>query len=247
MKNNKLLKILINFGLSDNEANVYLSSLSLGPTTILKISKATSMKRTTIYSVVESLKQKGLMNMELKGWKRLFVAENPEKLNNILKAKQEELKNNLPQLLAMYNLKGSEGFIKYYEGLEAIKSVYENLLEDIKAHDYYYVVCDTKQWLALDQKYFLNFIKRRAKYNIKIRLLLQDSKIAREHKKMEKIFNEKIKFLPQGTSLTTDLIVIPKRVVIHQLTQPTIAMVIENNSIIQMHRELFELIWKTIR
>jgi HTH-type transcriptional regulator, sugar sensing transcriptional regulator len=244
MKSDNLEKILINLGLTDGESRVYLVSLNLGPATILKISRAAEIKRTTVYSIVDSLKQKGLVNVEIKGWKKLFVAENPEKLDSILETRRRELKNNLPQLLAMYNLKGDEGFIKYYEGIEGIKTVYEGLLRDIQARDEYMVIADPELWYDLDQKYFADFIKRRAKLNINIRMLLQDSDIAREHKKFEKNFNDKIKLLPENTAFTANIVITPQKIVFHQLTQPIMALVVENKSIIKTHQEIFELMWK---
>ena len=104
MKNKKLLQILIDLGLSENEASVYLAALSLGPTTILKIAKTAEMKRTTIYSVIDSLKKRGLINIEIKGFKTLFTAENPEKLETMLDSHREQLRNSLPEFLGMYNL-----------------------------------------------------------------------------------------------------------------------------------------------
>lgn len=247
MQKNKLTKILINLGLSENEAKVYFASLSLGPSTILKIARTAEIKRTTVYSVVESLRQKGLMNIELRGWKKLYTVESPEKLKFILENKKNELQDSMPEFMAMQNLKESGSFIKYYEGLESIKSIYEGLLKDIKSGEDYLVIGNQEQWFNLDKKYFLNFIKRRAKLNIKIRMLLQDSKIAREHKKIEKNYNEKIKILPSKINLTTNLVIIPRKIVIHQLTPPIMAMVIENKNIIQMHREFFEIMWDSIK
>ena len=108
------------------------------------------------------------------------------------------------------------------------------------------VISDQKKWIEADEKFFKNFTERRAKLNINIRLLLQESETAREFKKFEKNYNERIKILPKGTSLTTNLVVIPQKVVIHQMTPPIMAIVIENKSIIQLHKELFEIIWKSI-
>jgi sugar-specific transcriptional regulator TrmB len=246
MKNTHLFSVLINLGLSEKEAEVYLACLSLGPTTALKISRSASLKRSTVYTLIETLKQKGLMSMEVKGFKTLFVAENPEKLEIMLKAKKEELKRILPDLVALYNLKGGEGKIKYYEGLESVKSVYEFLLRDIKSHEDYLVIGEQNLWYKLDIKYFQDFIVRRSKLNINIRLLFPDSKIAREHKKIEKNYNEKIKILPPNTHLTTNMIITPQHLVIHQLTSPISAIVIENKSTIQTQRELFEIIWRSI-
>ena len=245
MKNNQLIQTLTELGLNEKEANVYVSALSAGPSPILKIAQAAGLKRTTVYSVIESLKQKGLMTIELKGWKKLFAAEDPEKLETILETRRLKFKNLLPEFSALYNLKGGESFIKYYEGLEAMKSVYEGLIRDVRPHEDYSIIADQRRWYELAPEFFEDFTRRRAKLPINIRMLLQDTLTARKFKKHEKIYNLKIKFLPEGTSLITNLVVIPKKVMIHQLTPPIMAMVIENKSIVQMHQQLFELIWRS--
>ncbi|HRY82504.1 MAG TPA: helix-turn-helix domain-containing protein [Candidatus Moranbacteria bacterium] len=246
MKNN-LLAILKDMGLSDLEASVYLASLSLGPASVSKISRNSDVKRTSVYPIINSLKQKGLMNIELRGWKKLYTAESPEKLKFIIDDKLNKLKNGLPDFMAMYNLRGGESFIKYYEGIAGIKSVYESFLRDIQPHDDYLVISDTEEWFNLDPEYFSSFLERRAKFNINVRMLLQDKEKARELKKKEQGLNFKIKLLPPETKLTTNMVVIPQRILIQQLTPPIIGIVIENKSIIQMNQQLFEIMWKSIK
>ncbi|MCX6807465.1 MAG: helix-turn-helix domain-containing protein [Patescibacteria group bacterium] len=248
MKYGHLNIVLANLGLSDKEASVYLAMLPLGATNVLKIARASGIKRTTVYSILDDLKQKGLVNIEIKGLKNLYLAENPERFNLTLKSQQENFRDALPELLDLYNLKADKGSIKYYEGLEAIKSVYEGMLRDVQPNDRYMVISDQKKWQKLDAKYFLNFIRRRGELNINlnIRLLLQDSKVARAHQKVQSQFNEKIKILPSGTDLNTNLVIIPKRVMIHQLVPPFLAVVMENKNIIKMHQEFFEIMWQTI-
>ena len=246
MKNEVFIESLKDFGLSEHEALVYFASLALGPATIQKIAEAAEVKRTTVYTIVESLKQKGLMNIELRGLKKVYSPENPEKLETVLDVKKQKLAKLLPEFSALYNLKGGESFIKYYEGLEASKSVYEGLIQDVKPHDDYLIISDLPKWLNLDKEYFMNFTARRAKLNISIRMLLVDCPEAREFKKVGPNYNFKAKLLPEGMQLTTNLVVIPRRVVIHQLTPPIMAIVIENKSVIQFHRETFEMLWKSL-
>ena len=62
----KLQSVLVRVGLSENEARVYLSAASLGPSTVQKITGAAGVKRTTGYSVLESLKSRGFRS-RLKG------------------------------------------------------------------------------------------------------------------------------------------------------------------------------------
>ncbi len=245
-KNNKLVEILKEIGLSENEASVYFTMLSLGSSTVLNISRTSKIKRTTVYSTLETLKQKGLVNIQVKGFKQFFVAEDPKKLENILEERRNKFKNALGEFSALYNLKGGESFIKYYEGIEAVKNTYEGLLKDIAPHDDYLVIGDQSHWIKLDPEYFQKFIEKRAQMNINIRLLFTDSKISKEHKKFEKNYNEKVKILPKDTALKTNLVITPQKIVIHQLTEPIMAIVIENKSIIQMHKELFEIIWKSL-
>ena len=246
MKNTTLTDALKDLGLSENESKVYFASLSLGPATVLKIARVAEIKRTTVYSVIEALQQKGLMNVEVRGLKKLFFAAAPEKLESILEARKDRFKSLLPEFAALYNFRGAEGFIKYYEGLESVKSVYESLIADIKPHENYLIIADQKKWISLDKDYFQNFTERRAKLPIKIRMLQTDTEVSREYKKYEKNFNYKMRFLPAKTTLTTNLVITPQKVVIHQLTPPIMAIVIENKSIIQMHQEIFEVIWNTM-
>ncbi len=247
MHNQQLIETLTEFGLSENEAKVYFGALSLGPSSILKIAQAAEIKRTTVYTVVKALQHKGLMRIEMKGWKKLFVAEPPENLESIIEARKQKFKQLLPEFSALYNLKGGESFIKYYEGLEGVKLAYENLITDLRPHDFYLIVSHMKPWMELDQEYFEDFIRRRAKLNLDIRALFQDSDIARKLQRSQPLYKASVKLLPSPTSLKTNLVVTPQKVIIHQLVPPIIGIVIENKSVIQMHKEMFEIMWNSIK
>ncbi|HQH28571.1 MAG TPA: helix-turn-helix domain-containing protein, partial [Oligoflexia bacterium] len=112
-------------GLSANEAEVYLGALSCSRASVQQLARASGVKRTTVYYVVEQLKKKGLLNIQVKGLKEFVVAETPEKLDSMLDERKRLAQSVLPELLALYNFQGSDSFIKYYEGPEAMKSVYE--------------------------------------------------------------------------------------------------------------------------
>lgn len=239
-------QILIDLGLSENESLVYLAALSLGPCKVSDIARISGIKRTTVYFVIDSLKESGLMFIEHKGFKKLFVAEDPERLEKILEKKRSNLFSILPDLSTMHNLKGKSSSVKTYEGIEAVKSAYEDLLKEMKVHEEYLAVSDMKKWYGQDPDYFKNFIERRAKMNINVRLLLQDSDIARGQKSKEINYNEKIKILPFGTNLTTNLVITEDKALVHQLDEPVMAIVVSNRSVINMYKEFFEIMWKVL-
>lgn len=246
MENEKLLLVLKEIGLPDEEAKVYLAALAFGQTTVLKLSRTTNIKRTTIYGIIDSLKEKGLMRIELRGLKQLYAAESPEKLEIILERRKNEFSRKLPEFMALYNLSGGESVIKYYTGLESMKEIYRQTLREINPKDNYSVITNQERWHALDPKFADSYIEDRAKLRINTRLLFQDSPIAREHKKFEKNFNEKIKILPAGTALNVDTILLPNKLIVLELHPPYMTVVIENKSIVELQRQMFEMVWKSL-
>ncbi len=246
MAQKRLLQTLTNIGLTEKEARVYLASLSQGPSTILKLAEATNLKRTTIYSVIESLKQKGLMSVELSGWKKRFTAMDPQALSLTLKQREQSFETVLPEFISLHNLKSDGGTFRYYEGIESVKAVYEGLLRDVAPGSDYLIISDIGAWLEVDEKWSADFRERRAATPVKMRLLTQDSEAARHYRKYAQNFNAQVKLLPEQTMLKTNAVIIPQRLVIHQMRPPVMAIVIENESIIQMQRQLFEIIWTSL-
>lgn len=244
MKNQKLLEILKDIGLDEAEAQVYLTSLSLGPTTVLKIARGSNIKRTTVYGVIESLQNKGLMRIDLKGLKQLYIAENPEKLEIILDNRKREFSSKLPDFMALYKLEGGESSIKYYTGLKAMKRVYLSTLEDIRHGDEYLVVTNQKKWFELDPDFWMKeYIEERAKLPCKTRLISQDSDLAREHQKFQRNYNEEFKIFDSSVSLSIDMVLVPNKLIIVDLLPPLTTLVIENRNIIELQKQMFEIIW----
>jgi len=247
MHNEKLHKLLIDVGLNENEASVYLTALSLGPTTILNISKNSGIKRSTVYDIVNSLKTKGLMRVDLKGLKQTYVCENPEKLDAILETRKRDFSAKLPELMAMYKLQGSESSIKYYSGLKAMKQIYLDTLADIKHGDEYLIITNQEKWYNLDPEFWMEeYIEERAKLPCKTMLLCQDSSVAREHKKFEKNYNEKIKIFKQSIQVNIDMVLTKNKLIIVDLLPPLTTLVIENKNIIELQKQMFHVIWDSI-
>src|SRR3989338_18231 len=128
----QLLTELKRLGLSEKEAQVYLSALELGPAPVQDISHKAKVNRATTYVMIEALATRGLMSTFVKGKKRFYVPESPDRLMSILRIQQKELeeKHNefqktLPMLLALFNAEGAKPQIRYLEGSEGLKTLRE--------------------------------------------------------------------------------------------------------------------------
>lgn len=246
MENNKYIEILKDIGLSEHEAEVYFTMVSLGSSPVLKIARASGIKRTTIYSVLESLKSKGLVRVEPKGFKKMFVAESPERLETILENRKNKFKVNLLDFMQIYNKGGGESLIKIYEGSESARSVYENLLNDIKPGEDYMIIAGMKKAYETEKAFYDSLRDRRAKLPIRVRMLTTDPEDEETQfvTKYQKNYNMEVKALPAETRLATNMVITPRRILIHQFDLPVLVIVIENKSIIKMQTELFEVLWK---
>lgn len=129
------LKELIEFGLSEKAARVYLASLELGPSPVQLIAKKADVNRPTAYVMIEALSSRGLMSSFEKGKKRYFSAENPEHLLVLLdseresvKTKEGSIKKILPELKKFADYFSDRPGVSFYEGLDGIAALREDVI-----------------------------------------------------------------------------------------------------------------------
>ena len=77
----KIQEALGKFGLSENEQEVYLLLLKRGWSTALQLARAGKVKRTTLYRVLETLAQKGLVETQLMIKPPFTMPRTPNSLN----------------------------------------------------------------------------------------------------------------------------------------------------------------------
>ena len=242
----KNIKTLQEFGLSDEEAKVYLASLSTGPASILRISQVSGVARTSVYRVFDSLSKMGLMRLELKGLKKLYASESPENLKRILEWKNQKLEELLPNLLSAFSKQGKNTLMKYYDGIEGVKSVYEMLVRDTVRGEPYYVISSHSEWYDLDKKWFEKFSEKRNNRGFDFRFMLLDSEYGRLLQKRQSIYHQQIKILPKNLHFTSVIIITPQRVLVHNLNSHVEGLVIENSNIIEMFFQVFNLLWHSV-
>lgn len=244
MAQKRLLKLLQSLGLDDKEAQVYLASLSLGPASVLDIARAAQLQRTTVYSMVDTLQHKGLMSVEVKGFKNKFVAEDPRALKGIIAAKTESLADALPELDALYNLKGQNSLIKYYNGLDGLKVAYRKMLDSLRPNDIYMAIGDTEKFIALDPPYVHAFLNERAT-RCRGKVLLVGNPEGKDYQQRN-YPNTEVKLLPPHLTFNTSEIIIPTQVIFPHVTPPVVTTVVENQKIVDAQRQMFELIWASL-
>ena len=124
MENNS---ILIEAGLSEEQAIVYDALLEKGPQRASNLSKWTGIKRGLTYKILEQLKNMGLVEEKGgKGTVAVFIASHPslllgniERREKELSLSKEMLSHSLGGLVSKYNLIVGKPNVQFYEGDEA--------------------------------------------------------------------------------------------------------------------------------
>ncbi len=127
-------KQIIEFGLDEKEARVFLAALELGGESVLAIAKKAGINRVATYDALETLIARGLISTFIKGKRTYYTSVEPDQLELILEkekveleARHEKLKTLLPDLNSIYNFSNKKPKVSYYEGkagLLAIRSTF---------------------------------------------------------------------------------------------------------------------------
>ena len=90
--------MLEDLGLTNAEAKIYLALLQEGQSKTGKIIDVTKMQSSTVYHVLGSLIEKGLVSYILIGKIKYYQAESPESFLFFLDEKKRKLEESLPRL-----------------------------------------------------------------------------------------------------------------------------------------------------
>ena len=159
-------------GLKEKETRVYLAGLELGASSIQNVAKKAEITRPTAYEIVRILQEKGLFRETQQGKKRLFIANSPEKILNILRLQKRELEEKerefiriIAALESRYALK--DGGMQIFKGKEGLKVLQEQILYTAKKD----IVVFTSEKVQV-RKYYAALEKRLGKLSIREKTVL---------------------------------------------------------------------------
>lgn len=251
----RLISQIEELGLSNKEARVYTANLILGPSGVQQISELSGIKRVTTYVILESLVGMGLASQAVKAKKTLFNAESPENLKRLLDTREKQIKDQriqlediLPELISIKGLPKDAPLIKFYEGIEAIRSINTDFFKELGASG----VKQTYGISDLDQlKKILPTIedeggnKSRIEAKIKSKFIYTSSKgpIMKESDKTA--LRESVYIPRQEYKFNCDISIAGDYVVLIALSsQNPIGVLIKSSAIAEGMKNVFELAWK---
>jgi len=236
--------MLTKLGMSQKESKIYLSALELGASTATILSRKSGITRGSTYDILESMLEKGYISKIHKGKHMIWNAVNPEIL---LKRYQESLRSfemALPELKGLFH-KHSRPKVRYFEGIEGIKRVYEDTLsasteilnyansKEIRIH-----------WPTYDEDY----VKMRVKKKILLKGIAPDDNHGEQVKNEDKKSLRKTMLLPaKDFQFTNEINIYDNKVAITSFAGELIGIIIESKEIADTQRDIFKMAWNFAR
>ncbi|MFA5961351.1 MAG: helix-turn-helix domain-containing protein [Parcubacteria group bacterium] len=233
-------------GLDKKESQVYLALLELGSANIGQIAKKSAVKRTTVYDILDSLKEKGLLGQTKSKNHTLFFAENPEKLERQIEEKKKIILKVMPELLSIANRLEKKPKIKFFEGKAGIKEVYEDTLKYPDQEILAWATDDALKYF--DAQYLWHeYVPARIKNRIWERTIAPNNEQMRHVKSYDQKHLRQIRFAPENETLfEVEINLYGKKLIGIMAFEEQIGLIIESEKIFNTLKSIFEINWKAL-
>jgi len=235
--------VIEQLGYSPHEVAVYLAALELGGSTATEIAEKARLPRTTAKLIIDSLHKKGLMNAYLQRRRKVWAAENPEKLLTDLRESEAALKLAMPELQALRHDTGTKPAVRVYSGVQEIKQIMNDMLET-KHH--ISAILSWDDWIrTLGKNYIDGIIEARTRRYLRIRLLATKTKTAVALKAQDGAEMRTTQFLSESLGVNNANFIYGNKVAIISLnTKRPVGVLIEDPDIHHTMEVLFESLWR---
>jgi sugar-specific transcriptional regulator TrmB len=244
---------LIELGLTESESNLYLTSFTLGPTTIASLAEHLAIPRPNVYKVIAGLESHGLAKFsERKRHARTFVVEPPSVILELLRKKRESmaeldrtLLSMMPTLLAQYHQGETPTKVKIFKGKEQWNDIFFQILDEAKDRMSFFGSADAFIEL-ISWETELEWIAKRMRNKIHIDVLLTPGKDALTLKNDDPEQMRSTRFFHGTVPFVTGFMLYANKVVIWQPKAPLVIQ-LEDEYVVAMFQSMFTNLWETTK
>ena len=236
-----LKDVLNDIGLNDKEASIYLAALELGDAPASSIALRAKINRVTTYDILKKLLKRGFISSYTKNKIKYFAATEPDTIRLDARRKYMNFKAALPSLRRLHG-KSVHPRIRYYEGIEAIKKIYQDTLT-AKTEILNYA--DSKSIRHIWPNYDKEYVQERVKKKIYLRGISPLDDYGKAVRKKNKENFREIRLVPPGEfSFANEINIYNDKVAIISFGKnEVLGMIIESEEIANTQRAIFTMAW----
>lgn len=237
--------ILSKIGFDHNQISVYMAILSLGTASVSEISKKSGIVRTYIYKIIAELVESGLVEETDEKVKK-FTALHPSKLVDLMEKKKSLIENLLPELLGIYKTKEFKPKMKFYEGENGKKKVFEDILN--YPNETIYTFSPIQDLLLqFGKTYTRHYMEKRVKNKICRHSLrpysCKNEKSDWEFSGSNESLLREIRFLPDEIICDTLIQIYKDKIGVVASEKENYAFIIESKELSSLMKQIFLFLW----
>ncbi|MFA6251213.1 MAG: helix-turn-helix domain-containing protein [Candidatus Paceibacterota bacterium] len=243
--------ILVELGLTEDEAKIYNVLLEGGFMPARTVAIRASLGRPLSYKILDDLIKKNVVEKKETGGKiALFAPVHPRELEKLLDKKKEEIENtkktldeSLGQMISKYNLFIGKPNVQFFEGKEgALKVAMDSLSSTTDICSF----IDTDVLLEVYPELNKEYVSKRLKNNVKKKIISTDSKIVREIAKTDDKNLTEQRIVKQKIHFATIVMIYDNKVSFITLDpKRNIGIIVEDPDIYKTNQAIFDYIWET--
>jgi len=242
-------RIFEDIGLTKGETKVYLALLELGLSTTGNIVKKSQVSTSKVYKILDKLTEKGLVSYILKKKAKHFKAANPSKVIDYIDRKEKSLENKkqeitklLPSLQELQKLSSIEQEATIYEGLEGLKTAFDDVLNTLEKGDTHLVFgAGSGENEKRYTRFFHLFHKKRERKGIKAKIIF-NTEVKGKFKSQENSKLVQAKYLDETTPAAISIY--SNKLIIALLTEKPVIFLIKSKETADSFRKFFDTMWK---
>lgn len=230
-------KVLQDFGLTENEAKIYLILLKLGSANASEIIQKSKIHRINVYDILERLQEKGLVSYVIIGKRKHYEAANPKKILQIEEERKNKIKKIIPELTSQRALSKAPQEATIYKDKKGIRTILDEIT---KSKTTVYLFASGWGFKENFPEYYNIWHERFRVNKVKIKCLI--SKKFKKNLKIPKPL--KYRFLPSEFVFPSTTIVYEDKIFIIMWSALPIGILIRGKEISSSYKHYFELLWK---
>lgn len=239
-----IFPVLEAIGLSQRESALYLTGLKLGNAPASHYAQKTGLNRITAYNVLEDLTRRGYFSKEKHLRSQCYTPVSPEYLSIETRKRADALQRILPDLKALQGRNYHKPKVRFYEGWEGVKHVYDDTLTaEGELLNFTHSSAIRDIWPNYDEEY----VRERVRRGIYLRGISPDDATGRKvHGKDEDFFREIRLISAKEYDFTNEINIYDHKVATCSFSnkEDMFGIIIESDDFARSQRQIFEMAWK---
>ena len=231
----RIHQVLENLGFSPNDIKVYLMLNDFGSSKAGKIAKQAKVDRSSCYSALKRLVEKGLVSYVLIGKVKWFQATGPKRLLDYVREQENDVKEILPQLHARHKAAKISGQVRLFKGIKGVKTILQDIIRTEENNLVFGNESQLEENMPTFQKQFVRQLKEK---KIFVKEIVRSGRGSKTSNPKQTRYVPKSLESPVVTNIYGD------KIALIIWTDEPEGIIIENKAAADAYRSYFEFMWK---